>query len=452
MTVINTNISALIANNAISQNDRAMSSSMEKLATGSRINSAKDDAAGLSISSRMNAQIGGLDMANRNVSDAISLLQTADGAASKIGDLLQRMQEILVRASVGNWASTYNSPDTLAMNEEYTSLHDEIDRIASNTEWNGEKILAGADPTVTDYTSDSRELTVQVGAKSSQTMGITIKPWLTSIASTAGDSIDGNYGLTPQSPEKAVVTFQDVTLAHGQTTEIQIERMKASILTDTGSTQTITGAIFAGLFAEVTSITGNSSVLTDAFGDDMRIGWSGTGFGGSFDAWSPSAVHDTNKVTFTYLPGVLNPSDLSVIQGGDVSDSVASVVTTTGTKLNQSVYNSAVGDNGYHTSISSTLFTSSSSASSKLAMIDAALDGALAERAKYGAYLNRLQHAADNLTNISTNTSTSLSRIADTDYAEETTELARSQIITQASTAMLAQANQSKQTVLALLR
>lgn len=236
MTVINSNVSALIANNAISRNDRVMSASMEKLATGSRINSAKDDAAGLSISSSMNAQIGGLDMATRNVNDAISLLQTADGAASNIVDLLQRMKEILITASDGNWYETLNSADTLTMNEEYTSLRDEIDRIASNTEWNGEKILAGADPTVTNYTSDSRELTVQVGAKSSQTMGITIKPWLTSVASTANDSIDGNYGLTPQSPETAVVTFQDVTLAHGQTTEIQIERMKASITNNTGST------------------------------------------------------------------------------------------------------------------------------------------------------------------------------------------------------------------------
>ena len=163
-------------------------------------------------------------------------------------------------------------------------------------------------------------------------------------------------------------------------------------------------------------------------------------------------MHDTNKVTFTYLPGVLNPSDLSVIEGGDDSDSVASVVTTTGTKLNQSVYNSAVSDAGLHTGIYSTSFSNSTTASSKLAVIDAALDGALAERAKYGSYLNRLQHAADNLMNVSTNTSTSLSRITDTDYAEETTELARSQIITQASTTMLAQANQAKQTVLALLR
>ena len=92
MTVINSNVSALIASNAINRNDRVMSASMEKLATGSRINSAKDDAAGLSISARMNAQIGGLDMATRNVNDAISLLQTADGAASKIVDLLQRMK------------------------------------------------------------------------------------------------------------------------------------------------------------------------------------------------------------------------------------------------------------------------------------------------------------------------------------------------------------------------
>jgi flagellin len=447
MTVINTNLSALIANNAISQNDRAMSASIEKLATGSRITSAKDDAAGLSISVRMNAQIGGLDMATRNVNDAISLLQTADGAASKIGDLLGRMRELAVQAS----SDTYTTNDRAALDQEYQALLLEIDRIAETTEWNGEKILAGADPSITNNLSDSRELTVQVGAKSSQTMGITIKPWLTSVAVTKNDLINGDFGLTPQAPEQAVVTFQDVTLANGQTNELQIESMKATILNNTGSTQTITGAIFAGIWAEITGLTGNSSVLTDALGDNMGIGWSGFGFGGSLGGWVSGAVHDTNKVTFSYSAPVLNPSDLSITEGGDVSDSVSTVVTTTGSKLNQSVY----GSDGLAGFVSPTVpnsITSYFNAKRQHGKIETAIDGALAERAKYGAYLNRLQHAADNLTNISTNTSTSLSRIIDTDYAEETTELARSQIITQASTAMLAQANQSKQTVLALLR
>ena len=139
MTVVNTNISALIANNAISQNDRVMSSSMEKLATGSRINSAKDDTAGLAISSRMSAQALGLNTAVRNVNDAISLLQTADGATQEISNMLGRMHELAVQAVSG----TYTDTDRAALDLEFGALMDEIDRIAKNTDWNGTGILHG---------------------------------------------------------------------------------------------------------------------------------------------------------------------------------------------------------------------------------------------------------------------------------------------------------------------
>ena len=133
MTVINTNTASLVARDAIQRNDRAMSQAMERLSTGSRINSAKDDAAGLAISERMGAQVSGLNMAVRNANDAISLLQTVDGAAQEISSMLNRMYELAVQAASG----TYTSTDRTALDLEFGELMKEIQEIAERTEWNG---------------------------------------------------------------------------------------------------------------------------------------------------------------------------------------------------------------------------------------------------------------------------------------------------------------------------
>ena len=136
MTVINTNTASMVARDAIQKNNRDMSTAMERLSTGSRINSAKDDAAGLAIADRMSAQISGVNMAVRNANDAISLLQTAEGATKEISNMLSRMRELAVQAGSG----TYTDTDRDALNLEFQALISEMDRIASNTEWNGDKI------------------------------------------------------------------------------------------------------------------------------------------------------------------------------------------------------------------------------------------------------------------------------------------------------------------------
>jgi flagellin len=313
MTVINTNTSSMIARDAIQRNDRAMSTAMERLSTGSRINTAKDDAAGLAISERMNAQVSGLNMAARNANDAISLLQTVDGAAQEISNMLGRMHELAVQSASG----TYSSTDRTALNLEFEALMFEIQDIAERTEWNGVSVM---DDTYDSTGSDS--LKVQLGAEASQTMDVTIKDWRPTISADA--SISG---------------------------------------------------------------------ITDATSDGID---------------SSDSAYGTGDAALYFLDGTENVDNI------DISSAAAAAV---------AVKNLAN-----------------------------AIDGAAAERAQYGAYISRLQHAADNLQNVSTNTSASLSQIADADYATETTELARTQIISQASTAMLAQANQVKQTVLSLLR
>ena len=137
MTVINTNVKALVAQNALKVNSRSLNATMEQLSTGKRVNSAKDDAAGLAISSRMTSQIRGLDQAVRNANDGISLLQTAEGALIEVTNMLQRMREVAVQSAT----DTNSADDRIYLNDEYVQLMGEIDRVAETTEWNGMKVL-----------------------------------------------------------------------------------------------------------------------------------------------------------------------------------------------------------------------------------------------------------------------------------------------------------------------
>ena len=282
MSVINTNGKSIVAQNAMTVNNRSLDKAMQQLSTGKRINSAADDAAGLAISNKMTAQIRGLNQAVRNANDGISLLQTAEGATQEITNMLQRMRELAVQAS----NDTYTSADRSALNSEVTALKSEITRIADNTEWNGMKLFT---------------------------------------ATSAGSA----------------------------------------------------GGI------------GTSGLVT------LQVGTGGT---------------SGNQIT---------------VQLNDIDSTLG---------------------------ISGISLTSQSGATSALATLDDAIASIDTDRATFGSTMNRLTYAVDNLTNVSQNAQASRSRIQDTDYAQTTTELARSQIIQQAATAMLAQANQAPQSVLSLLR
>jgi flagellin len=283
MTVINTNVKSLVAQNALSVNNRTLSKAMEQLSTGKRINSAADDAAGLAISNKMTAQIRGLNQAVRNANDGISLLQTADGATQEVTNMLQRMRELAVQAS----NDTYTADDRSALNNEVTALKSEITRIADNTEWNGMKLFTAASAGSAGGIGTSGLVTLQVG-------------------------VDGT------SADQITVQLNDI--------------------------------------------------------DAASLGISGISL------------------------------------------------------------------------------TSTSGATSALSTLDDAIAQIDTDRSTFGSTMNRLTYAVDNLSNVSQNAQASRSRVLDTDYAQSTTELARAQIIQQAATAMLAQANQQPQSVLSLLR
>ena len=462
MTTINTNVSSLIAKNAIGQNERAMSQAMTRLSTGSRINSARDDAAGLAISERMSSQISGLNMAARNANDAISLLQTAEGATKEISSMLGRMRELAVQAASG----TYTTTDQSALNLEYQALLTEMDRVAETTEWNGDKILAGATSTVNTNLADSKSIAIQVGTDASQTMGLTLNSWRTGVAVDGSMAADGTgkSGVDDQAPETSLVAFADRSIdANGgsgtKTLTVSLGGLVATITNGTNSAIVMTDDALADLFADLEdgATAGNTTTATGA----LTAAWSG-----QLSGFNTSAVITDTKVMFTSTGtstsnNTVNVTDLNITMGGTTATTTAPGVTTVaGTKANQGAYGAGIlffgGNtaNGGGTAVAPTALniTSTANASAVITEIDAAINGAAAERAKYGAYMSRLQHASDNLTNVATNTAASRSQIADADYASETTELARTQIISQASTAMLAQANQVKQTVLALLK
>ena len=288
MAVVNTNIGASLAQASLMRNERALGTAMEQLSTGKKINTAGDNAAGLAISTRMSSQIRGLDAAIRNANDAISMVNTAEGALDEITSMLQRMRELAVQAGTG----TTDSADRVYLNAEFVALRTEIDRIADNTKWNGRNILDG--------------------------------------------SAGGSTGAS--------------TVAFG-------------IGQDGVKTQTLSTS-----FGNFNNETGKLSGLA------------------------------SKVITGTTIASAINMASKSIVE------------------------------------------------------IDVVIGDVSSQRASFGAVSNRLTHSVDNLTNVKTNSEASRSRILDTDYAAATSELARTQIIQQAGTAMLAQANQLPQTVLALLQ
>jgi flagellin len=418
MTVINTNTSSLIAKNAIGQNERAMSQAMTRLSTGSRINSARDDAAGLAISERMSSQISGLKMAARNANDAITLLQTADGATKEINSMLGRMRELAVQAASG----TYTSTDRTALDLEFGALMDEIDRIAANTEWNGSAILSG-NGALQNATELANSKDIQLGADATQTMNLSLKSWRTKVA------VDTNMTTAAGANRNGLDPVDVFTVTFGALTGSQTMTIGgAQVTANSGAS----GADIAAAFQNI-----SSAATASASGANIAsVSGNLTGF------TTASSASGATLVFTATTPGTATP----VISGSGTH------VTTGGTggTANNSAFSSGVLFFG--TTPTRIDITSVDNAGQAITELDAAINGAAAERAKLGSYMSRLQHASDNLTNVATNTAASRSQIADADYASETTELARTQIISQASTAMLAQANQVKQTVLALLK
>jgi len=424
MSVINTNYLALVSQNNLTKSQNALGSAIERLSSGLRINSAKDDAAGQAIANRFTANIKGLTQATRNANDGISIAQTTEGALNEINNNLQRIRELSVQAANG----TNSSSDLSSIQDEINQRLQEIDRVSQQTQFNGVQVLG----------KDNNTLKVQVGANDNETISINLRRIDSSTLELANFQIEEKTSLTTVTAANVGEAFTSVTLASDTTA--------ASGLTAEGLYQMKDGSGYAvkaddGKYYAAT-LTVTNGVASAA--------WESGAAGAEQDA-----------------------ADVNVA-GGSVSSGKNTVTTLTGGTTYEAILDDngvATGDyvskeaNGKYYDLSFTtagVATVASKVSDKVVTTDktgdplAAIDKALSQvdslRSELGAVQNRFQSTIANLSNTVTNLSAARSRIEDADYAVEVSNMTRAQILQQAGTSVLAQANQVPQSVLSLLR
>jgi flagellin len=374
---------SLNAQRNLSTNSSSLATTIQRLSSGLRINSAKDDAAGLAISQRMTTQIRGMDVAARNANDGISLAQTAEGALSSIGDNLQRIRELAVQSrNASNSVS-----DRQALNNEVQQVKSEIDRVASSTSFNGTKLIDGS------FTNQS----FQVGANVGET--INISSLVDARSSALGSTTSSSANVTGV----AATGFTAITAGDLTVNGVSVGAVAA------GGNAATQGANIAAAINTVSSTT-NVTATADAAG----------------------------KVTLTNVSG-----STTVVAFAGASATTA----TTGLTAGTTAVTTATGSGFANLDISNT-----ANADFAIAAMDSALSALNAGRADLGAYQNRFSSAIANVQTTAENLSASRSRIVDTDFAAETATLSRNQVLQQAGTAMLTQANAMPQSVLALLR
>jgi flagellin len=413
--VINTNLSALNTYNQLNKNSNLMNSSLEKLSSGYRINSAADDAAGLAISEKMRGQIRGLDQASSNAQDGISLVQTAEGALEETTDILQRMRELSVQAA----SDTNTDADRQNIQDEIDALVDEIDNIANTTEFNTKKLLDGSmGKAVTAATQNK----LQNSSLSSATIATAAVAGLdnaagTDLGITASDTITVSYmkdgQLTSFSTSAGSLTLAGLATAAGGafTFSTATNSNGDTVLQTTATTAGTTSAVL-GLTITVT---------------DYDTGEKNTTATNALSEWSQTTQAENVRLdgSSTVLIGANTGQDIN-INIGDMSASSIGVA------------NLKVG--------------TQSEANVAISVIDEATAVVSTARAKLGAVQNRLESTINNLTTTSENMTSAESRIRDVDMASEMANYTKLSVVTQAATAMLAQANQQPQQVLTLLQ
>ncbi|MCV2216435.1 flagellin N-terminal helical domain-containing protein [Thauera sp. Sel9] len=490
--VINTNVQSLNAQRHLNGSGGSLATSLQRLSSGLRINSAKDDAAGLAISERFTSQIKGLDQARRNANDGISLAQTAESALESAGNVLQRIRQLAVQSS----NATNSASDRQALNAEVNELTAELDRIAKTTEFNGQKLLDGS------FTS----AVFQVGANAGQSITATSANFSTSqygnyrvgskVATDAGAKGDLTAGSTANAiASNAAATSRvaggavtingatgaaTVTIAAGASAKKAAEQINA----ETGKTGVKASAKTE---IDVTAMTANTSYKFDLTSDNATAVTVSFTVGSAIDqdglAAAVNAFNDVSAktgVTARVNDGgngitLLNANGENITVANAASGSASATVGGTATAAgatavatgqlvldsertfsieaaNTSDFFSAAAASGQLQKVADLDVSSVDSAQRSLALVDSALAAVNSQRAKYGALQSRFETTIANLQTTSENMSASRSRIRDTDFASETANLTRAQILQQAGTAMLSQANALPNNVLSLLR
>ena len=394
-----TNTGALMAQAAASSVNKEMEISMERLSTGKRINGAADDAAGVAIASRLTSEIRGTNQAIRNAMDGQALIDTAEGAHQEIETLLQRIREVAVQAA----NDTNSTSDRTSLQTEINALTDEIDRIAANSSWAGTVLLNGEGSLGTVHTSEDTTSTFSFHVGSNN----------------AGDA----------DTISAVITAMDAaSLSVTGETAVSVTNSTITGATDTaGLAVTVANDTTAGdstysIMTVTTATTDADSIAFEVDGVDVSVTMS------SSDQYADNTTGQAEQIAAA-IQAKIDSNDLA----GSYSVSSSGAIVTIKNEHGLDVSNNT-------------------NAQAALNLVDSAIVLVNTQRSKLGSISNRLDSTVSNLTNISSNLQAGRGRIEDADFAAETTSLAKSQILQQASTAMLAQANASKQNVLSLLQ
>ena len=394
---INTNVTSLTAQRNLNASQSSLSTSMQRLSSGVRVNSAKDDAAGLAIAERMNAQTRGLSVAARNANDGISLAQTAEGALGKVGDMLQRMRELAVQSA----NATNSDTDRSALQAEVVQLRDEIDRVAKNTSFNGKKLLDGS------FAAGN----FQVGANSGQVISIAA---ITDSSATGLSKVVYGAASATGISASSVTTLTEIT---NSSLAVQVSGVSFTL----GNISTArTGEERLGQVVEaINRLTSDTGVT----------------------AFLKKETSGTYTMNFR--------SDKLDASGAAVSVSLTGFSTAT---TGVSSANIAAGSGTSIAGIDKLSISTSEDAWLAMKQIDDALTQINGARAGLGAVQSRFENAVSNIQTQAENTAAARGRIVDADFASETANLSKAQILQQAGTAMVAQANQLPQQVLQLLR
>ena len=525
-SVLNTNMPSLNTQRHLSKTQNNLNNSLQRLSSGLRINTAKDDAAGLAISQRMTAQIRGLNVAQRNANDGVSMAQTAEGALSEMGDILQRVRELAVQSA----NATNSAGDRKSLNDEVNQLVAELNRFANTTEFNGMKLLNG----------DNSVAAFQIGANANQTITATTTDFrtnkygsyqvgnvtATAAGASAGKGVSISNAVTGATSSSLQVTGAVVSAAGTMTlngpnasgsVSLSVSDSAADIASKinsqdltgvkaTAKTETMIGFTTGDYVVEISTTNATSTSANTA---TAQISFSVAAIGGSSIGSSAESLTDAvnafnEQSSKTGITAKLNDSKTAIILENDEgkninvtlkntntiymgnastgqSAAISAAGTTTGvtftaagqvtldasrsysiTKDTSAAIQAGVLSGGSIAAsdklIGSTLqrvdsldISTVKGANDAIHIVDQAIDSVNAQRAKYGALQNRFESTISNLATSSENVSAARSRIQDTDFASETANLSRSQVLQQAATSMLAQANQLPNNVLTLL-
>jgi flagellin len=504
---INTNVASLNAQRFLGQSQGMLGTSLSRLSSGLRINSAADDAAGLAISGRMSAQIRGLNQAVRNANDGISLSQTAEGALTETTAMLQRMRELAVQSM----NDTNSASDRANLQKEVAQLRLEIDRIAKNTQFNGKNLLDGTfnRQRFQVGANDGQELSLNIASAKSQSLGLSTGTLVTdgtitdaNTAASHNGSIDEGTGNNDNFTLVGALGTEEITVDTGFSAYQIADRINSSA-TDTGVTATartyaklsqfctgtmmftiqgkggtdgqksVSGTDVTDLIASINTFTADTGIYAYLEGTDELMLYSSEGYTIGVENFD-YAGENLSTVAFvgiaadgTTTTGSVqalteataaspNENDSSFVGGSVIFETTMNngyFTLTTDTNATE-VFD--IGDNNYLSfattnTVENLDISTRDGARTAIGTVDGALDYIANIRADLGAVQNRFESTIANLQNVSENLSASRSRILDADFASETADMTKSQILIQSGVAMLAQANQLPQQVLSLL-